>query len=103
MASLEKIAVLLWEDCRREWIELDYHVMPNAIDAFYHIQHSLRAGLDVYYPPDEADIPNVKGALLSGYTWELALLSPHSSPAPHLRELFCRFFSRQLSLRFGNE
>lgn len=90
MGSLEKVALPLWEDCRREGIALDYQTMPNAIDAFYHIQHSHSAGLDVYFPGDEADIPNVKTALLPGYTWELALLCPDASPSAHLARLLCR-------------
>lgn len=90
MGSLEKVALPLWEDCRREGIALDYQTMPNAIDAFYHIQHSLRAGLDVYFEKDEADIPNVISSHLSNYTWELALLCPDASPSAHLARLLCR-------------
>ena len=97
MGSLEKIAVPLWEDCRREGIELSYQTMPNAIDAFYHMQHSLAAGLDVYYTPAEADIPHLRSARLTGYTWELALLCPEQSPRRGMARLFCRFLEEQLS------
>lgn len=99
MGSLEKVAFPLWKDCRREGIALDYQTMPNAIDAFYHIQHSLSAGLDIYYPVEEADIPNTRGSLLPGYTWELALLCPDASPAAHLSRLFCRHLEEQYTLR----
>ena len=95
MGSLEKVAVPLWEDCRREGIRLDYQVLPNAIDAFYHIQHSLCAGLDIYYPGEKADIPNTWGALLPGYTWELALLCPEASPSAHLARMFCRYLREE--------
>ena len=95
MGSLEKVALPLWEDCRREGIRLNYQTVPNAIDAFYHIQHSHSAGLDVYSPGDEADIPNVKTALLPGYIWELALLCPETSPAAHLSQIFCRYLQEE--------
>lgn len=97
MGSLEKVAVPLWEDCRREGIELNYRPMPNTIDAFYHIQHSLAAGFDVYYPPEEVDIPHLRSARLTGYTWELALLCPEESLQRGMARLFCRFMEEQLS------
>lgn len=95
MGSLEKVAFPLWEDCRREGLKLNYQTMPNAIDAFYHIQHSLSAGLDIYYPAEEADIPNTRGSLLPDYTWELALLCPEASPAAHLSRIFCRYLQEE--------
>lgn len=90
MGSLEKVALPLWEDCRREGVTLSYQAMPNAIDAFYNIQHSLHAGLDVYFEKDDADIPNVMSSRLSGYAWELAILCPDSSPSARLAHLLCR-------------
>ena len=96
MGSLEKIAFPLWEACRREGIELDYRPMPNTIDAFYHIQHSLAAGMDVYFPPEEVDIPHLRSARLTGYTWELALLCPENSPRRGMARLFSRFLEEQL-------
>lgn len=95
MGSLEKVAVPLWEDCQREGITLNYQTVPNAIDAFYHIQHSLSAGLDIYFEKDEADIPNVMPSHLSGYTWELALLCPEASPAAHLSRIFCQYLQEE--------
>lgn len=95
MGSLEKTALPLWEDCRREGITLDYQTMPSAIDAFYNIQHSLRAGLDVYFEEDEPDMPNIAPSLLPGYTWELALLLPEASPARGMALFFCRFLEER--------
>lgn len=95
MGSLEKIAVPLWEDCRRKGIELSYQPMPDAIDTFYHIQHSLAAGLDIYYTPEDVDIPNLYTSLLPGYTWELAFLLPEASPARGMALLFCRFLEER--------
>lgn len=98
MGALEKIAFPLWEDCRREGIELSYQTVPNAIDAFYHMQHSLSAGLDIYYTQEEADVPHVRASRLPGYIWELALLCPEASFQQGLTRLLCRF----LEERYGN-
>lgn len=96
MGSLEKIARPLWEDFRRERLTPDYRVMPNTVDAFYHIQHSLASGLDIYF--EDETVPTGCG-LLAGYTWELAMLRPIASPAYSMARLFCQYLAERYRQR----
>lgn len=98
MGSLEKIARPLWEDCQREKLTLNYQVMPNTVDAFYHIQHSLASGLDIYF--EDETVPDGCG-LLPGYTWELAMLRPIASPVYGMARLFCRYIEGRYRQRLN--
>lgn len=92
MGSLERIARPLWEDCQKQGFALDYKVMPNTVDAFYHIQHSLASGLDIYFEDDSVPAHSSR---LPGYVWELAFLLPEASPARGMALLFCRFLEER--------
>lgn len=92
MGSLEQIARPLWEDCQKQGLALDYKVMPNTVDAFYHIQHSLASGLDIYFEDDSVPAHSSR---LAGYVWELAFLLPEASPAKGMALLFCRFLAER--------
>lgn len=98
MGSLEKIARPLWEDFRRERLTPNYRIMPNTVDAFYHIQHSLASGLDIYF--EDETVP-AGCSLLAGYTWELAMLRPLSSPAYGMARLFCRYMEERYRQRLS--
>lgn len=98
MGSLEKIARPLWEDFQREKLTLNYQVMPNTVDAFYHIQHSLASGLDIYF--EDETVPAGCG-LLPGYTWELAMLRPIASPVYGMARLFCRYIEGRYRQRLN--
>lgn len=98
MGSLEKIARPLWDDFQRERLTPNYRVMPNTVDAFYHIQHSLASGLDIYF--EDETVP-AGCSLLAGYTWELAMLRPTASPAYGMARLFCRYIEERYRQRLN--
>lgn len=99
MGRLDKIARPLWEDCRREGLTLDYRIMPNTVDAFYHIQHSLTSGFDIYFEDDS--VP-AGCSLLPGYTWELAMILPTESPAFGPARLLCHALKERYQERLKN-
>lgn len=92
MGALDRIAKPLWEDCQRLGLKLDYHPVPNTIDALYLIRHGEASGLNTLSPTPapntaaEAPAERVP-TILRGYTWELVLLCAQASPGYHAAQL----------------
>ena len=92
--SLEITMQPLWEECIARNIRFPYQVIPEALDAFYHVNHDLAVGFDILKP----EVPGFSWArtsVLSGYKWELGFLCSTQCSDPGLTELFCQYMKTE--------
>lgn len=96
MGSLEKIARPLWDDCQRLGITLDYHPIPNTIDAIYQVKNGYASSLTTCVPDWNKNKNLTFGRIqtvVRGYTWELVLICPKDSPAYHSARLLASYIA----------
>ena len=92
--SLQTTMQPLWEECVAEDIRFPYQVLPDALDAFYHVNHGLAVGFDILTP----EVPSFsweKTSVLSGYKWELGFLCSNQYGDPGLIDLFCQYMKQE--------
>ena len=95
-----RIARPLWEDCRRLGLKLDYHSVPNTIDALYLIRHGETSGLNTLSPTGEILRKNPGGRFGPAQAENRERGSP-TRAFDDLEDNVKRFFGQQTPLRFA--
>lgn len=94
MGSMYETMRPFYETCQREGIEIQYEVVPSAIDAFYRIAHDNAAAFDILKEgPPFYDRENY--SILEGYYWEIGILHRENSAQKDREQIFCRFIKEE--------
>ena len=96
MGSLENTLYPMEQACRAQRLTPQYRVIPDALDAFYMIQHGEAIGLDL----DLHGMPGFEqtcSSSLPGFEWELCLLYPNAHSEQTALEWICQSFSQVYS------
>ncbi|MBP3700596.1 MAG: LysR family transcriptional regulator [Lachnospiraceae bacterium] len=94
MGSMSQAMMPLYHECQEKGLQIQYEVVPDAIEVFYRIAHENAVVFDVY----KEDIPEfARGyySLLEGYVWEIVLLCRDGSPLRREIQIFCRFLAEE--------
>ena len=100
--SLQTTMQPFWEDCIAREIRFPYQILPDALDAFYHVNHGLAVGFDIL----KTEVPGFsweKTSVLSGYKWELGFLCSNQCSDPGLSDLFCQYMKQEYDRQWGEQ
>lgn len=100
MGDPARVALPLWEDCRRRGLTLHYRVITNVVDAMHLFQTGAESGFTVFSQSEKQIVAQpdpYTSALLPGYTWEVVALCPTSRPNHAAAQLLADFLREKYS------
>lgn len=100
MGSLYETMRPFYAACREEGVELQYEIVPSAIDAFYRVAHENAAAFDIL--TDSVCFGDTGSyGILEGYYWEIGLLCRENSQNRDAEDAFVRFMKEEFQRMEG--